>query len=161
MADQDEPFVVARRLVTGGIEASLVERVQDHAHLLARHAALHEPLAHLLSARDRAIREPDARLLDEREEADDGMGRAQVVPRDRVLRHALVQVEKDARAEQPGDDRCEDEPVRQGVHLDQVVAPSQVQHGGEHRGRELKGYELEDVAQQARATAGERNPVHR
>jgi hypothetical protein len=67
-----------------------------------------------------------------------------------------VQVEQDARAEQPWHERGEDERIRQRMHLDELVAPSQVEGGRERCRRCEEQAVVERVTDEAAAASAQR-----
>ena len=144
-----------------GIEALLIERIQDDRDLLPGRAALDEALSHLLRAGDDRVGEADAHLLQEHQESNENVIRLQLVFGDEVLGHAFVQVEKDPRAEEARHDGREHEPVGQRVDLDDVVPAAQVQRRGEYGRQDLEGYELEQVAPESGSPSRDREAVDR
>ena len=128
MADDAKRAVVAassREALT--VEDRLVRRVQDHSHASDVRSALRERLALILRARQGRIGEADAALFNRGDDSDNGMTLRHLELRGEELGHALVKVEDDLRSGQLGDQRGEDQRIRNGIHLNEVIAAEELQ----------------------------------
>ena len=150
VADQCERLGPAcRGRVPADVEDGFVGGVEHDLDLLLGRPARDERLPHLVGARDHVVGEADARLLGGRDESHSRVARGHAELDAEEFRHALVEVEQDARTEQPRDGRREDERIRHRVHLHDVPAPPLVQHRRGEAGREPEGGVLEQVARPA------------
>jgi hypothetical protein len=71
-----------------------------------------------------------------------------------------VEIQEHRSTEELGEDRGEDEPVGEGVHLDQVVTTAEMQVRRDERCGDLEGQKLKEIAKKASTPAGDRQAVH-
>ena len=119
--DQSEPT----RLMASAPRRSRVEFVfvrgrHDNGDLPRRGASADECLAHVLRARDDEIGEPDTRLFHPCHQSHHPAPLGSLELRREELRSGLLELEKDASAEDTRDDRREGQDVRRRVDLHDV-----------------------------------------